>query len=150
MDQDMTHRISVPSKESQGPRYSLVWKLVFFPKGNEQAPPTIESSSSQDGMSSDIGSSLSGDGVSDGCEGEAHNESGSSRGSISSSSSSSQESSAGVGESGSGGWGDGSGMEGMLSICRPEWGPPIRFGSASPARAGVKAVSKQALQALSS
>ncbi|MEW5299067.1 MAG: hypothetical protein WDW36_002116 [Sanguina aurantia] len=53
MDQDMTHRISVPSKESQGPRYSLVWKLVFFPKSCEQPEPGPASSSDQDSMSAD-------------------------------------------------------------------------------------------------
>ena len=33
MDQDLPHRISAPSAEAGGaPRYSLVWKLVFFPR----------------------------------------------------------------------------------------------------------------------
>lgn len=32
MDQDMPHRISAPSKAAPGPRYSLVWKLVFWPR----------------------------------------------------------------------------------------------------------------------
>jgi hypothetical protein len=33
MDQDMPHRISSPSRIAPGPRYSLVWKLVLWPKG---------------------------------------------------------------------------------------------------------------------
>ena len=38
-DQDVPHRISTPSKEAMGrPRYSLVWKLVFFPKGTGPGP----------------------------------------------------------------------------------------------------------------
>lgn len=38
MDQDMPHRISAPSAQAERPRYSLVWKLVFFPKqGCEQS-----------------------------------------------------------------------------------------------------------------
>ncbi len=32
MDQDMPHRISAPAKGVSSPRYSLVWKLVFYPK----------------------------------------------------------------------------------------------------------------------
>ena len=32
MDQDVTHRVSPPSALAGRPRYSLVWKLVFFPK----------------------------------------------------------------------------------------------------------------------
>lgn len=37
----MPHRISAPSKEASGrPRYSLVWKLVFFPKGTGSPGPT--------------------------------------------------------------------------------------------------------------
>ena len=32
MDQDVTHRVSPPSSGARRPRYSLVWKLVFFPK----------------------------------------------------------------------------------------------------------------------
>eukprot|EP00039_Didymoeca_costata_P032481 m.37995 g.37995 ORF g.37995 m.37995 type:complete len:400 (-) comp9380_c0_seq4:2789-3988(-) len=33
MDQDITHRLSVPGRAAEGrPRYSLVWKLVFVPK----------------------------------------------------------------------------------------------------------------------
>lgn len=32
MDQDMPHRINAPSQQAPGPRYSLVWKLVFYPK----------------------------------------------------------------------------------------------------------------------
>jgi probable phosphoglycerate mutase len=33
MDQDMPHRISSPSKAAPGPRYSLVWKLLWWPTG---------------------------------------------------------------------------------------------------------------------
>lgn len=32
MDQDLPHRISSPSKSAPGPRYSLVWKLVLWPR----------------------------------------------------------------------------------------------------------------------
>eukprot|EP00466_Bigelowiella_natans_P016431 jgi/Bigna1/72238/fgenesh1_pg.19_\ len=32
MDQDLLHRVSVPSKVANEPRYSVVWKLVFIPK----------------------------------------------------------------------------------------------------------------------
>ena len=35
MDQDIAHRISAPARDAPGPRYSLVWKLVFWPKGEE-------------------------------------------------------------------------------------------------------------------
>jgi hypothetical protein len=31
MDQDVPHRISPPSRTAPGPRYSLVFKLVFWP-----------------------------------------------------------------------------------------------------------------------
>ncbi|GAX85210.1 hypothetical protein CEUSTIGMA_g12630.t1 [Chlamydomonas eustigma] len=38
MDQDVPHRISQPSSEAGSrPRYSLVWKLVFFPKETSKA-----------------------------------------------------------------------------------------------------------------
>lgn len=32
LDQDITHRLSTPSSAAGRPRYSLVWKLVMFPK----------------------------------------------------------------------------------------------------------------------
>ncbi|KAI8463534.1 MAG: hypothetical protein J3K34DRAFT_142799 [Monoraphidium minutum] len=32
MDQDIAHRISAPSKAAPGPRYSLVWKLLLWPR----------------------------------------------------------------------------------------------------------------------
>eukprot|EP00854_Cymbomonas_tetramitiformis_P006733 gene6733-8056_t len=35
MDQDISHRLSTPSVLANRPRYSLVWKLVFFPKAPE-------------------------------------------------------------------------------------------------------------------
>lgn len=37
MDQDVLHRLSVPSAAAGRPRYSLVWKLVFCARG-EEAP----------------------------------------------------------------------------------------------------------------
>lgn len=49
LDQDVTHRLSPPSKVAQRPRYSLVWKLLMLPKTPgatcslarpEWAPPT--------------------------------------------------------------------------------------------------------------
>ena len=40
MDQDITHRLSVPSVLANRPRYSLVWKLVLHPRTPEQ-PCTI-------------------------------------------------------------------------------------------------------------
>eukprot|EP00798_Chlamydomonas_sp_ICE-L_P018106 gene18106-24538_t len=40
MDQDVPHRVSAPSSAAKGcPRYSLVWKLVFYPKSGDAAPP---------------------------------------------------------------------------------------------------------------
>ncbi|KAK3272238.1 hypothetical protein CYMTET_19455 [Cymbomonas tetramitiformis] len=36
MDQDISHRLSTPSVLANRPRYSLVWKLVFFPKAPGQ------------------------------------------------------------------------------------------------------------------
>ena len=46
MDQDVTHRVSAPSALAQRPRYSLVWKLVFFPRSGgrsrlSEAGPTL-------------------------------------------------------------------------------------------------------------
>jgi probable phosphoglycerate mutase len=39
MDQDITHRMSAPSKLANGkPRYSLVWKLLFVPKDAAISP----------------------------------------------------------------------------------------------------------------
>eukprot|EP00878_Enallax_costatus_P017176 GHUV01018032.1.p1 GENE.GHUV01018032.1~~GHUV01018032.1.p1 ORF type:complete len:118 (+),score=31.14 GHUV01018032.1:94-447(+) len=32
LDQDIAHRLSTPSAAAGQPRYSLVWKLVMFPK----------------------------------------------------------------------------------------------------------------------
>ena len=32
MDQDITHRVSAPTKVAGRPRYSLVWKLALLPK----------------------------------------------------------------------------------------------------------------------
>ncbi|GBG00480.1 hypothetical protein Rsub_13237 [Raphidocelis subcapitata] len=32
MDQDMPHRISSPARDAEGPRYSLVWKLLLWPR----------------------------------------------------------------------------------------------------------------------
>eukprot|EP00877_Chromochloris_zofingiensis_P003980 jgi/Chrzof1/13583/Cz08g03060.t1 len=37
MDQDVVHRLSMPSRTATTPRYSLVWKLVFLPKTPGQA-----------------------------------------------------------------------------------------------------------------
>ncbi|KAK9827675.1 hypothetical protein WJX81_006980 [Elliptochloris bilobata] len=44
MDADVTHRISPPSLLAQQPRYSLVWKLAFFPAGGPECSPTQECS----------------------------------------------------------------------------------------------------------
>lgn len=39
MDQDVLHRVSMPSQLAGGrPRYSLVWKLVFYPSQPNQRP----------------------------------------------------------------------------------------------------------------
>jgi probable phosphoglycerate mutase len=78
MDQDMPHRISAPAKGTAGPRYSLVWKLVFFPREQQQ-------------------------------QGEEEEEE----------------------EEGEG-----------VFLSRPEWGEPIRFGSAR-AQQGVQAFQQQ-------
>ncbi len=80
MDQDMPHRISAPAKGTTGPRYSLVWKLVFFPKQQQQQQQEQEGQEGQEG--------------------------------------------AGV------------------FLSRPEWGEPIRFGSAH-AQQGVRAFQQQ-------
>jgi hypothetical protein len=37
MHQDVLHRVSCPSLSARRPRYSLVWKLVFSPRGGSQA-----------------------------------------------------------------------------------------------------------------
>ena len=81
MDQDMPHRISAPAKGTTGPRYSLVWKLVFYPGEGQQG------------------------------QGEQRR-----------------------GEAGAGG--------GPAMLSRPEWGEPIRFGSAF-AHTGVPVLGTQ-------
>ncbi len=41
MDQDMPHRISAPSRAANGaPRYSLVWKMVWFDRADVTLPDT--------------------------------------------------------------------------------------------------------------
>jgi hypothetical protein len=90
-DQDVPHRISAPSKAAEGrPRYSLVWKLVFFPKHGQpaQSPSSPSRSSSPAGSASE-GSCREGEEV---------------------------QRAEYLGP----------------SLCRPEWGPPMRFGSARP------------------
>jgi hypothetical protein len=37
MDQDILHRVSVPSAEARRPRYSVAIKLVFYPKTSKQS-----------------------------------------------------------------------------------------------------------------
>jgi len=46
MDQDIVHRISAPSKTAPGPRYSLVWKLVFWPR---DAPAAVSAAAAGGG-----------------------------------------------------------------------------------------------------
>ncbi len=42
MDQDMSHRIVAPSSAAAGaPRYSLVWKTVWFPRDDPTLPPDV-------------------------------------------------------------------------------------------------------------
>eukprot|EP00808_Paulinella_micropora_P015331 g59744.t1 len=41
MDQDLLHRISAPSRFARQPRYTLVWKLLFFPKAYPDRPCSI-------------------------------------------------------------------------------------------------------------
>ena len=70
----MPHRISAPSRVAPGPRYSLVWKLVWVPREGGQGPARVQQ------------------------EREA----------------------------------------GYQSLCRPEWGEPVRIGSAN-RNAGIRA-----------
>lgn len=93
MDQDMPHRISAPSRQAPGPRYSLVWKLVLVPKDDHPAHAAVGA-------------------------GQEGDEQGA------------------AGEGGDAGAGEGTAA--LLSICRPEWGEPVRLGSASRA-SGVRA-----------
>lgn len=80
MDQDMPHRISAPSQRAEGaPRYSLVWKMVWFHKDD----PTLAAAGIQPQT------------VKSQADGHHESLSGSTPG-----------------------------------LCRPEWGPPIRLGSA--------------------
>ncbi len=40
MDQDMPHRISAPSRAAgAAPRYSLVWKMIWFPANDATLGP---------------------------------------------------------------------------------------------------------------
>ncbi len=80
MEQDMPHRISAPSRDAPGPRYSLVWKLVFVPKDR---PAGQQQQGQQQGH-------------------------------------------------------EPAAAPPYQSICRPEWGEPVRIGSAN-ARAGTPA-----------
>ncbi len=42
MDQDMPHRISAPSRAANGaPRYSLVWKMVWFERTDATLSDTL-------------------------------------------------------------------------------------------------------------
>ncbi|CAM9242425.1 unnamed protein product [Heterosigma akashiwo] len=52
MDQDITHRVSAPSRFSKTPRYSLVWKLVFHPKQNIDGENRIVDHSNNDAADS--------------------------------------------------------------------------------------------------
>ena len=95
MDQDVTHRISKPATAAAGPRYSLVWKMVLFPRDNlqqqqQQQPPT--GSGGGDGGCHDN--------VSGGLPQQQEQQQ----------------------------WGGG--RRHAESICRQEWGPPLRFGPA--------------------
>ncbi|KXZ52552.1 hypothetical protein GPECTOR_9g596 [Gonium pectorale] len=79
LEQDLPHRISAPSREAPGPRYSLVWKLVLVPRQEAGVP-----SAQRDGH----------------------------------------------GGGGDGGVAGPGGAAAFQSICRPEWGEPVRIGSA--------------------
>jgi hypothetical protein len=115
-------------------RYSLVWKLVFFPKGEPTLPKNaLGSSSSSDSNYNGSGPSTSGMGS------ESSNSNidsdGSSGGSSNNSNGLSFTDKVGAGEQQVGG--------GKLpSICRPEWGPPLQFGSAG-SHFGQRAWSKK-------
>ena len=41
LHQDVLHRVSAPSLSARRPRYSLVWKLVFYPRESTRARETI-------------------------------------------------------------------------------------------------------------
>uniref|UniRef100_A0A7S0WFF4 Fe2OG dioxygenase domain-containing protein n=1 Tax=Chlamydomonas leiostraca TaxID=1034604 RepID=A0A7S0WFF4_9CHLO len=74
MDQDTSHRIAAPSKAANGaPRYSLVWKLVWFDHDDPTLPSGVEGGSRSAGAAA---------------------------------------------------------SKQQPGLCRPEWGPPMRFGSA--------------------
>lgn len=50
MDQDCPHRISSPAAAADRPRYSLVWKTVFFPKGLLEFAPRAGSAAPLPGL----------------------------------------------------------------------------------------------------
>lgn len=90
MDQDMSHRISAPSAAAAGsPRYSLVWKLIWFPADDPTLPAELQASSPQ-------AQTVQGQG-----QGGASAQKGP------------------VGP-----------QPVRVGLCRPEWGEPMRFGSA--------------------
>jgi probable phosphoglycerate mutase len=49
MDQDVTHRINRPSSAAPGPRYSLVWKMLWLPKKPPGSQPRRRRSTSSRG-----------------------------------------------------------------------------------------------------
>jgi hypothetical protein len=90
----MPHRISAPSARAPGPRYSLVWKLVFVPRGTPG------------GGGREPGREASVEAVAAAAAEEARL----------------SHTSEGLGRP----------VGGLLqSVCRPEWGAPLRVGSAS-------------------
>ncbi|GIL50228.1 hypothetical protein Vafri_6459 [Volvox africanus] len=104
LEQDLPHRISAPSLEASGPRYSLVWKLVLVPRPRTNAPDPS-------------GGGDCGEALAEGADGAVALE----------------EAIAGAQEGGC----VASGSE-FQSICRPEWGEPVRIGSAN-SRYGIPA-----------
>ncbi|KAG2485818.1 hypothetical protein HYH03_015528 [Edaphochlamys debaryana] len=98
MEQDVPHRISAPSAAAPGPRYSLVWKLVWLPKPGTAAAGGPPAGSSGGGKGSGKGRGRGKGGRGKGPEAEE---------------------------------GEGQEEGGYQSICRPEWGEPVRIGSAN-------------------
>ena len=47
MDQDVLHRVSMPSLQARRPRYSLVWKLVFSRREATDSVSAAEGAQSQ-------------------------------------------------------------------------------------------------------
>ncbi|GIL87072.1 hypothetical protein Vretimale_14232 [Volvox reticuliferus] len=111
LEQDLPHRISAPSLEAPGPRYSLVWKLVLVPRSCARGPDLSGGGDSGEAPVNGPDGEVVMEGAMEG-EREGQRE-GMERGCAASESE-------------------------FQSICRPEWGEPVRIGSAN-SRCGIPA-----------